>query len=405
MRCDLENAYVPGCVECQRNKSTTTKPTGPLHLLPVPDEWGDSVAIDFVGPLPEDEGHNMIVTFTDRLGADVRILPCRTSLTADKLAIIFFNHWYCKNSLPLEIISDQDKLFVSRFWKSLHELTGTKIKMSTAYHPQTDGASERTNKMVNQLLQYHVEHNQSGWVKALLLVRFNIMNMVNMSTGFSPFQLWMGRSVWVVPPLVLSNVASTATTTEEERARQVIKFIENIRMEAQDNLLRAKISQAAQANKSHSLTFPFAIGGRVCLSTLNRRHEYKASGEKHMAKFMPRFDGPYTIVDIDEEHSTVMLDLLNLPNAVPTFHTSEVVPYKENDAELFPNHKFSRPPLITTKDGNEEYFIHNIINERWRGHGTHYLVWWIGYGPEENQWIAGSELKDTEALDVWLAKT
>ena len=159
MHCDLENVYVPGCVECQRNKSTTTKPTGPLHPLPVPDEQGDSVAIDFVGPLPEDKGHNMIVTFTDCLGADVQILPCRTSLTADKLAIIFFNHWYCENGLPLEIISDRDKLFVSRFWKSLHELTGTKIKMSTAYHPQTDGASERTNKTVNQLLQYHVERN------------------------------------------------------------------------------------------------------------------------------------------------------------------------------------------------------------------------------------------------------
>ena len=215
-------------------------------------------------------------------------------------------------------------------------------------------------------------------------MRFNIMNMVNMSMGFSPFQLWMGHSARVVPPLVLSNVASTATTMEEECARQVIKFIENIRMEAQDNLLQAKISQTAQANKSRSLTFPFAIGGCIRLSTLNRRHEYKASGEKHMAKFMPRFNGPYTIVDIDEEHSMVTLDLPNSPNAVPTFHTSEVVPYKENDAELFPNREFSRPPPITTKDGDKEYFIHDIIDEQQRGCGTHYLVRWIGYGPEEN---------------------
>ena len=147
------------------------------------------MAIDFIGPLPEDEGQNMIVTFTDRLGADVQILPCRTSLTAEELAVIFFNQWYCENSLPLEIISDRDKLFVSRFWKALHSLTGTKIKMSMAYHPQTDGVSERTNKTVNQLLRYHVECNQSGWVKALPLVQFNIMNMVNKLTGFSPFQL------------------------------------------------------------------------------------------------------------------------------------------------------------------------------------------------------------------------
>ena len=194
MHRNLEAAYVPGCAECQRNKSSTMKPTGPLHPLPVPDQRGDSFVINFVGPLPEDEGHNMIVTFTDRLGTDVRIIPCNATLTAEELAVVFFNEWYCENVLPLEIISDCDKLFVSRFWKALHVLTGTKVKLSTAYHPQTDGASEHTNKTVNQMLHYHIERNQSGWVKALPLIRFNIMNTVNKSTRFSPFQLCMGRS-------------------------------------------------------------------------------------------------------------------------------------------------------------------------------------------------------------------
>jgi hypothetical protein len=160
MRKELESAYVPRCIECQRNKSTTSKPIGPLHPLPVPDARGDSVAIDFIGPLPQDEGYDMIVTFTDRLGADVRVLPCTTTMTAEELAHIFFDNWYCDNGLPLDIISDRDKLFVSKFWKALHVLTGTKIKMSSSYHPETDGASERTNKTVNQMLRYHVECNQ-----------------------------------------------------------------------------------------------------------------------------------------------------------------------------------------------------------------------------------------------------
>ena len=106
MRRDLESAYVPLCVECQRNKSSTTKPLGPLHPLPVPDKCGDSVAIDFVGPLPLDNGFDCIVTFTDHLGSDVRIVPCKTSLTSEELADIFFQNWYCKNGLPLNIISD-----------------------------------------------------------------------------------------------------------------------------------------------------------------------------------------------------------------------------------------------------------------------------------------------------------
>jgi hypothetical protein len=150
------------------------------------------VAIDFIGPLLPDSGFNQITSLTNRLDSDVHIIPSNTSMTAKELALSFFNNWYCENGLPLEIVSNRDKLFVFRFWKALHALTGTKIKMSSSFHPETDGVSERTNKTINQLLHYHVEHNQKGWVKALPLIHFNIINTINKSTGFSPFQLCMG---------------------------------------------------------------------------------------------------------------------------------------------------------------------------------------------------------------------
>ena len=139
---DLKQGYVKFSLDCQHNESSTSKPLGPLHPLSVPDQCGDSVAIDFMGPLPEDEGKNCIVTFTDLLGSDIRIILTCTNITAEHLASLFFNEWYCKNGLPTDIVSDRDKLFVSRFWKALHRLTGVKMKMSTAYHPETDGASE-----------------------------------------------------------------------------------------------------------------------------------------------------------------------------------------------------------------------------------------------------------------------
>jgi hypothetical protein len=107
MRRDLEKAYIPSCADCLRNKSTTRKPMGPLHPLPIPDDQGDSVALDFIGPLPLDEGFDCILTMTDRLGLDIRIVPTKTNITAEDLAVIFFNNWYCENGLPKEIISDR----------------------------------------------------------------------------------------------------------------------------------------------------------------------------------------------------------------------------------------------------------------------------------------------------------
>jgi len=114
MRRDLAEGYVPGCIDCQRNKGST-KPPGLLHPLPMPDAWFDSAAIDFIGLLPKDEGFDAVVTMTDRLGADIQIIPCNTTTTAKEFAFLFFDRWYCENGCPLKIISDQDKVFVSNF--------------------------------------------------------------------------------------------------------------------------------------------------------------------------------------------------------------------------------------------------------------------------------------------------
>jgi transposase InsO family protein len=219
------------------------------------------------------------------------LIPTRTDLTAPKLTILFFNEWYCENGLPLELISDRDKLFVSKFWKALHKLTGVHLKLSTAYHPQTDGASERTNKTLNQCIRFHVEHNQKGWVRALPLIRFNIMNSVNASMGFSGFQLQMGWTPRVIPPIVPTSVSDLPD--EEILARSVISQLEIDSSEAKDNLLASKVSQAFHANKGRGAEDTYAVGDKVMLSTLHRRKEYKAGNKNRVAKFFPRWDGPF----------------------------------------------------------------------------------------------------------------
>ena len=399
MRRDLENTYIPSCADCQRNKSRTTKPVGPLHPLPVPDQRCDSVAIDFVGPLPPDEGFNSIITFTDRSGSDIRIIPTKTTITAEELAQIFFKEWYCENGLPLEIVSDRDKLFISRFWKALHKLTNIDLKMSSAYHPETDGASERTNKTVIQCIHFTVERDQKGWVRALPKVRFDIMNSVNASTGFTPFQLRFGKSARILPPLI-------SLEDDEDRdvtARKVVELMQPIQMEANNNLLTAKIWQAQQENQHRGKPFPFKIGERVVLSTSHRRRAYKSGEEPRAAKFMPRFDGPYVITATDEKHSTVTLDLPNQPSLFPVFHTSEVKPFQENDDDLFPTRALHPPDPISV-DGTQEFFVDKIVDERRRGKSRQYLVRWKGEGPEGDIWLPASEVENCEALDRWQAR-
>ena len=202
MHWDLEIAYIPSCSECQHNKDHTAKLTGPLYPLPVPDDRFNSVALDFIGLLLEEDSKDTILTMTDNLSANVQLIAIHSSYTTDQVALAFFDEWYCENGLMRHLVLDCDAIFTLALWDALHKLTRVKLKMSTAYHLETDGASERTNKTLNQMVHYHVEANQKGWSKNLARICFTIMNTVNASTGFTPFQLKTGCSPRLIPPLI-----------------------------------------------------------------------------------------------------------------------------------------------------------------------------------------------------------
>jgi hypothetical protein len=398
MRKDLEEGYIPSCVDCARNKSSTSKPAGPLHPLPVPDERCQSISMDFIGPLPLDEGHDCILTITDRLASDIRIIPTSTSLTARDLAVIFFDKWYCENGLPEDIVSDRDKLFMSTFWKHLTFLTGVKCKASTSFHPQSNGASERTNKTVNQCLRFHVERNQKGWVRALPRIRFHIMSSVNKSTGYAPFQLRFGRSPRILPPL-FPNPPNPSQ--QHISAREVIENLQTDIADARDNLFLAKISQSHFANPKRSESPTYQIGDKVMLSTLHRRKDYKNKSQNRAAKFMPRYDGPYQIVDVHHAASTITLDMPNAPNLFPTFHTSNIKPWHANDDDKYPSRSLEQPGPIEV-NGSEEFLVDSILDHKKIGRGYRYLVHFTGYGSDSDRWLAGRELDNNEALDIYL---
>jgi hypothetical protein len=206
--------------------------------------------------------------------------------------------------------------------------------MSTSYHHETDGSSERTNKTVNQAIHYQVDNNQKGWLAKLPRVRFAIMNTVSSSTGFSGFQLKSGRSPQIIPPI--APLPSNATT-EQTTAHDIISRVALDVQEAQDNLLAAKIRQAYHANKHRAPEDVYEIGDLVMLSTENRRQNYGRKGKMCVAKFMPRNDGPYTITHTFPECSEYTLKLPNNPNTFPGFHAHLLKQYIPNDPLLFPD--------------------------------------------------------------------
>jgi len=270
--------------------------------------------------------------------------------------------------------------------------------MSSSYHPETDGSSERSNKTVNQMLRYHVCRNQKGWARALPRIRFQIMNTKNASTGFSGFQLLMGRSPRVIPPIIPSNLPPDLQDATKS-ASDVLSCLNDDVAQARDNLMLAKITQAHNVSTTRASDPQYKVGDWVMLSTANRRHEYKKKGEKRAAKFFPRWDGPFRVTKCNTEASTYTLDLPT--DAYPTFHVAQLKRHLANDSTLFPSREFEQPGPTMTPDGLEEFFVEKIIDSHRRGRGWQFLVRWLGYAPQHDLWIAAAELDDCEALDKW----
>lgn len=276
--------------------------------------------------------------------------------------------------------------------------------MSSSYHPETDGLSKQTNKTVVQLVRYHVNRCQQGWKKCLPRIRFAIMNSVNASTGFSGFQLRLGRSPRLIPPFV--TIPQDARGPLRVAAETAVKVIEQLRedtWQAIDNLTAVKIRQAHAANKKQRKDWVLKEGDKAYLQTFHRVRDYKDKSNKPhkcAAKFFPVKDGPWTVTHANPERSSYTLDVPQ-SHKFNTFRISELAPFVPNDPVLFPSRELERPGPVIGDDGLEEHFVQEIIDEKGKRDKKQFLVQWRGYGPEDDTWLKGEDLNDCEALDVW----
>src|SRR6266481_4874454 len=180
------------CAQCQTTKDTSKKPSGLLHSLPIPNRPWQSIGMDFMGPLPVSSNYNYLLVVIDHLTSQVHLLPTTTHVTLKEVAWIFLKEIVRLHGVPDSIVSDRDMKFISSFWKELHWLMGTKLLMSTAFHPQTDGATEWANCLVRQVLQALVHNDQKDWANQCPIVEFALNSSISSSTGYAPFELNYG---------------------------------------------------------------------------------------------------------------------------------------------------------------------------------------------------------------------
>ena len=189
--------YCASCQKCAMSKPANQKPYGMLNPPKIPSQPWEVIGIDFVGPLPEsrnrDATYDSVTVVIDLLTHLVHLIPSRVTYTAKQVAEMVFAEIYKHHGLPRKIISDRDKYFTSLFWEHLHKLIGTELGLSSAYHPQTDGSSERTIRTVEQMLRQCIQPDQKDWVQRLPAVEFAINCARSGVTGFSPFFLNSGR--------------------------------------------------------------------------------------------------------------------------------------------------------------------------------------------------------------------
>jgi len=195
-RCkEFVQQYVKGCAICQANKPITHRNNPPLHPIAPREEAlpFQTIAVNFIVKLPTSEGYDSIMTITDHdCTKAVILVPCQETIDAEGVAKLFKDHVFPFVGLPRKIISDRDPCFTSAFFRELCKQLEVSQNLSTAYHPQTDGQSEKTNQHVETALWIYCNYQQNDWARWLPIVQYAINARPSATMKQAPFELWMG---------------------------------------------------------------------------------------------------------------------------------------------------------------------------------------------------------------------
>ncbi|GKA40204.1 putative reverse transcriptase domain-containing protein [Tanacetum coccineum] len=285
MKADIAT-YVSKCLTCLRVKAEHQKPSGLLVQPAIPQWKWENITMDFVTKLPRTQsGNDTIWVIVDRLTKSAHFLPMRETDPMDKLARLYLKEVVTRHGIPVSIICDRDPRFTSNFWRSFQKAMGTRLDMSTAYHPETDGQSERTIQTLEDMLRACVIDFGNGWEGHLPLIEFSYNNSYHASIKAAPFEALYGRKCR--SPVCWAEVGDARLTGPELVHETTEKIVQ----------IKHRMQAARDRQKSYAdvrrKPLEFQVGDRVML---------KVSPWKGVVRFgkrgklNPRYIGPFKVL-------------------------------------------------------------------------------------------------------------
>jgi hypothetical protein len=309
--------------------------------------------------------------------------PCTGEIDSLGNARTFRDHVWRNHGLPEQLISDRGTQFVSGMTRELNKLIGVNLTPSTAFHPQTDGQTERVNQEIEAFLRIFVNERQDDWADWLPLAEFAYNNAVHASTRASPFQLDTGRN----PRMGFEPPRDTHYEEAGAFASTLLKATE----EAKSALKQAATDMKRYYDRKHADPPAFKVGDKVWLSSKNIKTRRPAK------KLDDKWFGPYAI----DKVISPLVYRLALPRSLnrihPVFHVSLLRAAPRDDIQERPQNAHPDPEL--DDDGREVYEVQQILNSRlFRRKHLQYLVKWVGYGNEENSWEPAANVAESADL-------
>ena len=329
------------------------------------------------------------MVITDRFSKGVIFEAC-LDITVDTLVYKFLRLIYKNHGLPKSIVSDRGTQFTSTLWKRLCEQLGVTRRLSTAYHPETDGSTERMNQTLEAYLRAYVNYEQDNWADLLFNAELAINNRDAASTGVSPFFLTHG---YHLTPLEIGDELSDGQERVSPilQADQIVRKLKETREFAEASIAAAQQEQESNINKYRQQAPTYRVGDKVWLDLTNIRttRENKKLDWKH---------SKFTITEVVGSHNY----RLNTPTGVHNvFHTKLLRPAATDPLES--QIRDDVQPEAIEIDGDREWEIEEIRDERvkrrGRGQIKQLLVKWTGYA--QPTWEPYHALRDTVALDLY----